>query len=149
MLNPGHKNLGQVATADINAATAGAVITESTAEAGEVIAYLGSLEGMLAATIGATFNYGAGGTSAVVHIETSANQGQSWIEVARFDFATASAEKAANLSGLTPVGVYDATTALSANAVKDGLLGDRWRARLVTVGTYSGSTSLSVWMNAR
>lgn len=148
MNNPGLKNLGDAALAAINAATAAAVITSESGEAGTQ-AYLDDLDGMLAASIQANFNYGSGGTSLKVIVETSLDLGVTWIEVARFAFTTAAAEKVANLSGLTPVTTVYAPTTLSDDAVKDGILGTRWRASILAVGTYAGNTSLSLRMNAR
>lgn len=148
MNNPGRKNLGDVSLAAINAATAAAVVTAETDRNGVNQAYIDSLDGMVGATLQANFNYGSGGTSLKVMIETTLDLGTTWIEVARFAFTTASAEKlfnltnAAKLSGYTPA-------ALSDDTAVDGLLGEYWRARILTVGTYAGNTSLSLRMQAR
>lgn len=149
MNNPGMKILGDASLAAINAATTAAVITEDTDATGAARAYLDGLDGMLAATIEANFSYGSGGTSLKVMIETSLDQGTTWTEVARLAFTTASAQKVVNLSGLTPVTTVYAPAALSDDAVKDGVFGPRWRARILTVGVYAGNSSLSVRMIAR
>lgn len=145
MINAGLFNLGDVALAAINAATSATVVTSGV----DGVAYIDDLDGILAATIQANFNYGSsGGTSIKVIIETTLDDGTTWIEVARFAFTTSSAEKIANLSALTPVTtVYTATT-LSDDAVKDGILGPRWRARILTVGTYVGNASLALRLAA-
>jgi hypothetical protein len=102
------------------------------------------------AIIQGSFTYGSGGTSASVWVQTSADQGLTWIDVANFSFTTASARFAYNLSALTPVTAEYTPTdgALAANTAKDGLLGNLWRAKLTTTGTYV-ATSLRVDVQAR
>jgi len=73
---------------------------------------------------------------------TSLDDGQTQIQIARFDFTTASAIKTANVSGLLSKAVA-AYADLAAEGVNDGLLGDRLAVKLITTGTYSG-TVLSV-----
>lgn len=151
MNNPGLYNLGDVALSVINAATSATVVTSGTDSAGNSIAYLDNLDGMLAATIQANFNYGSGGDTLKVLVETTFDQGTTYVEVARFAFATASAEKLANLSALTPVTTVYAPTTLSDDTVKDGILGPRWRARILkgAGSAYAGNTSLSLRLIAR
>jgi hypothetical protein len=144
MINPGLYNLGDVSLAAINAATTAAVVTSGVDGA----AYIDDLDGILSATIQANFNYGSGGTSLKVIVETTLDDGQTWVEVARLAFTTASAAKVVNLSALTPVSTVYAPTTLSDDTVKDGILGPRWRARILTVGTYAGNTSLSLRLAA-
>jgi hypothetical protein len=150
MENPGIRNLGDVALAAINAATTAAVVTSAADANGQTQAYVDRIEGALAVMLEANFNYGSGGDTLKVMVETSADQGTTWIEVARFAFATASAQKVVNLSGLTPVAVY-APGSLSDDAVKDGILGDRFRARILkgAGAAYAGNTSLSLRLHAR
>jgi hypothetical protein len=149
MNSPGLKNLGDVALAAINAATTATVVTSSTDNDGTTIAYVNGLEGMLAATLQANLNYGSGGTSVKVLWETSLDQGTTWLEVCRMAFGVASEENVVNLSGLTAKTTIITPAALSDDACQDGIFGDRWRARILTVGTYAGNTSLSLRMNAR
>ena len=149
MDSPGLKNLGDVALAAINAATTATVVTSSSDSAGNAQAYIDGLEGMLAASLSVNFTYGSGGTSLKVIIETSLDQGTTWIEVWRAAFATASEQNVVNLSGLTPKTTPNTPAALSDDTCLDGMFGDRWRARILAVGTYAGNTSLSIRMNAR
>lgn len=144
MNNPGLYSLGDVALAAINAATAATVVTSGV----DGVAYLDDLDGILSATIQANFNWGSGGTTLKAIIETTLDDGTTWVEVARFAFTTASAAKVANLSALTPVTTVYAPTTLSDDAVKDGILGPRWRARILTTGTYAGNTSLALRLAA-
>lgn len=151
MNNPGPKNLGDVALATINAATAGAVVTSAPDANGATQAYVGDFDDMFGATLSANFVYGSGGDTLKVAIETTLNQGASWVEVTRFAFAQASAEKVVNLSALTPVTTVYPPAALSDDTVKDGILGQRWRARIIkgAGAAYAGNTSLSLRMLAR
>src|SRR5258708_8742012 len=89
MLNPGNRVLAQRAV--------------TTAITGEAQTAFTDLVGIQAATIEAQFQYGSGGTTAKVWVQVSLDLGQSWIDVACFAFATASATKVINLSGMTPV----------------------------------------------
>ena len=90
--------------------------------------------------------YGSGGTSIDAWVQTTMDQGASWIDVAQFNWTTASAKKLFNLSGLTPITtIYTPTDAtLAANTCKDGVLGDVWRVKYTTVGVYATNTVLSV-----
>lgn len=149
MNNPGIYNLGDAALAAINAATAATVITSASEEGGNV-AYIDGLDGMQAVTLQANFNYGSsGGTSVKVDIETTCDQGTTWVPIARFAFLTASAEKLFNLSGLTPKTSAVTPASLSDDSVVDGIFGDRLRCRITTVGTYVGNASLAVRAIAR
>ena len=133
-------NLGDVT---ITAAVTDLVITNGVSVSGVPQGFIDRLEGMKAVTLQARLNYGAGGTTIKVDVETSLDQGNTWIPVARFAFATASAVKAANLSGLTPKAPA-AVASLSDDAVLDGVLGDRLRARITSTGAYTSNTSLSI-----
>ena len=133
----------------ITAAVSDIVITEGTSASGAAQAQIDRLEGMTALTIQAKFVYGAGGTSVKVDIETSLDQGLSWVPIARLAFTTANAVKVINLSGLT-VKTTPATPApLSDDSCLDGVLGDRIRCRITSVGTYSSNTSISVRASIR
>jgi hypothetical protein len=150
MDNPGIRTLGDVALAAINAATAGAVVTLAADEQGVTQPYVDRLQGAVAVLISASFTYGAGGDTLKVVVETTPDQGTTWVEVARFAFAMASAQKVANLSALTPVAVYT-PAALSDDTVKDGIIGDRFRARIIkgAGAAYSGNTGLTLRIHVR
>lgn len=146
MNNPGTKNLGDRA---LTTALTGEVITSAPDSQGQTQGYIENLEGMLAATLSVNFVYGSGGSTCIVTVETSLDQGTTWTEVARFAFATASEQNQVNLSGLTPVTTVYTPAALSSDTVKDGIFGDRWRAKVTSTGTYAGNSSVSVRLNAR
>lgn len=97
------------------------------------------LDSMTATTIEAVLQYGSGGTSIDAVVQTSFDGGTVWLDVARFSFTTASATKVANLSGLLSKAVTT-YAALSGEGVLDGVLGDRLRAIVTSVGTYAETT---------
>lgn len=109
------------------------------------------LDGMLAVTLQARFAYGSGGTTAKLYIQTSIDQGVTPIDIACIAFDTEGATAVVNLSGLTPktTEVVPTDGALTDDTCVDGILGDRLRAKIVTVGTYASSTVLSVRAAAR
>ncbi len=97
------------------------------------------LDGANAATLFADFAYGSGGTTCSAIIATSLDGGSTWRHICRFDFATATAEKWANLSGFISVGIT-AYADLGTEGVTDGLLGDRLCAIVESTGTYVNTT---------
>lgn len=107
------------------------------------------LSGALAITLSARLAYGSGGTSCYAVVETSLDQGVTWVQIARFDFATSGLQKLLTVSGLTPRIAAANAGSLSADTALDGTIGDRLRATVVSTGTYAGSTVLSVRANVR
>lgn len=145
MDNPGVYDLG---SRSIGAALTEEVITSIADGQGTTREWVSDLLGILGATIQALFTFGSGGITCVVTIETSLDQGSTWIEIARLAFTTANAQKVINLSALTPVSTVYTPAALSDNTVKDGILGDRMRARVTSTGTYV-STTLALRLTTR
>lgn len=136
MNNPGYYSL-----ADLSITTA---LTGSAQTAIE------DLEGIFAASIQAKFAYGSGGTSAKAYVQTTLDNGLTWVDIASFAFTTSSATKIVNLSGLTPktTAVTPSDGALSDDTCVDGVLGDAFRVKITSVGVYVNST-LSVKLIAR
>jgi hypothetical protein len=143
MLNPGIYNIGDQA---ITTALTGSVITDGTSETGEDQAFIDRLDGMSAASIQVRFAYGSGGTTAKVYVQTSLDQGTTWIDIACAAFTTSSATKLFNLSGLTakttPANPTDG--AMTDDTSLDGVLGDRLRVKVTTTGTYATNTTVAV-----
>ena len=133
-------NLGDYA---LTSAQTDLVITSGSASSGASQAFIDNLDGMTAVTIQARLAYGSGGTSLKVDVETSLDQGQTWVAVARLAFTTSSAVKVVNLSGLTVKTTPATPGTLSDDSCLDGVLGDRLRCRITSVGTYA-STTVSV-----
>ncbi len=146
MLVPGAFDLGS--KNPIAAAVTDEVLTLGIGGRGETVPYLSGLGGALAWSLQCNFVYGSGGTTAILRVQTSLDGGASWLDAARFDFATANSRKIANLSGLT-VGAVAEYAALSAEGKNDGLLGPLARAILTTTGTYAGATSIACRLVAR
>jgi hypothetical protein len=115
-------------------------------QVGEVV---DDLSGALAVTLSARLAYGSGGTSCYALVETSLDQGVTWVQIARFDFTTSGLQKVLTVSGLTPRLAAASAGSLSADTALDGTLGDRLRATVVSTGTYAGSTVVSVRANVR
>lgn len=136
MNNPGYYSL-----ADLSITTA---LTGSAQTAIE------DLEGTLAASIQAKFAYGSGGTSVKAYVQTTLDNGLTWVDIAAFAFMTSSATKVVNLSGLTPktTAVTPSDGALVDDTCVDGVLGDALRVKITSVGTYV-NTTLSVKLIAR
>jgi hypothetical protein len=113
--------------------------------------YVDNLEGMLSGNFEIRFSYGAGGTDCKVYVQTSLDQGDTWIDIAQAKFTTSSGTKVLNLSGLTPVtsAVSPTDGGMSDNSSIDGILGDRFRTKVTSTGTYTTNTSVAVRLNAR
>ena len=94
----------------------------------------------------AKFLFGAGGTSVDAYVQTSVDGGVSWIDIMQFSFAGVALTKvsAVALSTALAPAVAPVDGALTANTILNGLFGDRLRLKYVTVGIYSGATSLKV-----
>lgn len=148
MDRPGTYNLGDVS---VTVAATAAVVTASSDASGTAIAYLDRLEGLLAAALQLNFTYGSGGTKVTAYVQTSLDQGVSWIDVWCGTFTTSSAKKVVNLSALTPktTAVTPTDGALADDTAVDGVIGDRWRLKYTSTGTYAGNTALSARLVAR
>lgn len=148
MNNPGIKNLGDVA---ITTALTSSVITDGTSINGEDQAFIDRLEGMTALTLFLRLAYGSGGTTVRAYVQTSLDQGTTWIDIACVLFGVASETAILNLSGLTPktTQITPSDGALADDTCVDGVLGDRLRVKVTTTGTYAGNTTLSVRAAAR
>jgi hypothetical protein len=95
----------------------------------------------------AVFAYGSSGTSVDAWVQTTVDQGATWIDIANFHFTTSALKKLFNLSSATPI-TSQATPGdgvLSANTAVDGIIGGQLRVKYTTVGTYAGATSLGIY----
>lgn len=95
----------------------------------------------------ATFNYGSGGTTVKAWLQTSLDGGTTWHDIANFAFTTSAGKFLHNVvaepaTPYTPAAPTDAT--LADNTVKNGPIGDRFRVKYTTTGTYAGATNLRV-----
>lgn len=98
------------------------------------------------------FTYGSGGTSADAYLQTSADGGITWGDVANFHFLLASARFWSVLtstpSTAVPPGYVPLDAGLTANTVKDGIFGSMFRVKYLTAGTYAGGTLMRIDANA-
>ena len=113
-----------------------------TAVVGPTLEFRATLILPLSVLIQGKFIYGSGGTTVSAWVQTSADGGSTWTDVANFSYTTLSARSLYNLSALT-VGTtaYVPTDGtLAANTSKDGVVGSLWRVKYTTTGTYVGTT---------
>lgn len=121
---------------DLNITTAGSQETDW-------VTISDSVEQLL---IEARLLYGSGGTTAQLYIQTQLPDGTTDMDIACLAFGMANAVKVVNLSRKTPKTTPLTPTdgALADNTCVDGVIGRKVKCKLVTVGTYAGSTALSV-----
>ncbi len=109
------------------------------------------LSGMNYLAVEAIFVRAAGGTSADAYVQTSLDGGVTWIDIMNFHFLVTTASKISAVKKDTALAavVTPGTSALGSNLILSGLLGDRLRVNLTTVGTYSGASSLALYAVAK
>jgi hypothetical protein len=134
MISPGIKSLGDF------------TITAAGTQVGDAV---DGLEGMSECDVQIRFQYGAGGSGLKVYIQDSGDQGTTWRDLWCFTATTASKTRARRLkpdgNEMTPT-----DGALGDDQVASGLvLGDMLRAKIISTGTYSGSTLVSIRATAR
>ena len=83
-----------------------------------------------------------GGTSLQAWIQTSFDGGVTWVDVMCFAFANTAGRKISSVRRAVAVGANYAATdgTLADNTIKDGLIGDRVRAKITSVDTYAAAT---------
>lgn len=104
-----------------------------------------------ALSLHAVFTYQASSaTSVTAYVQTTID-GVHWVDVACFQFTTASDTKYVNLSGMTSVNTPTATTegSMTANTSANGILGDQYRVKVTSVGTYGAATTLAIYAVGR
>jgi hypothetical protein len=136
MQNPGVYSLG-----DLTITAAGTAVGDPVID----------LDGMQSALLQVRLAYGSGGSAIRAYVQCSADQSTTWYDVACVLFGTASEVALLNLSALTPktTQVDPTDGALADDTAVDGLLTDRMRLKVVSTGTYAGSTLLSARLVAR
>lgn len=134
-------SLGKFTLGDLN-------ITTAATQAGTAVT---DLKGMLAALLQLRFAYGSGGTAVKVYVQSTADGGTTWYDVACIVFNTASETALLNLSALTAKTTQVTPTdgSLTDDTAVDGLIGDQLRIKVVSTGTYAGNTLLSARLVAR
>lgn len=102
--------------------------------------------GMQSLAVQATVAVAASGSSIDAFVQTSLDGGATWIDIMNFHFVNTPGSKvsAVTVNIALAAAVTPGDGALTANTILTGLLGDRLRVKYVTVGTYSGGTTLAV-----
>jgi hypothetical protein len=127
-------------------------ITTAIAAPGETQGVLTHLDDTNQVIVAGLFTYGSGGTSAKAWLQTSFDNGATWVDVASLAFLTTTASKISVLSAnVAPGSQAFAPTegSLADNTVVNGAIGDRMRVKVITAGTYAGGTTLQVWVTPR
>lgn len=107
------------------------------------------LDGMSEADVQVNFQYGpSGGTTCKTYIQTSLDQGSSWIDLYCMAAATVSKKRHVRLKPDGTIGTAS-DGALADDSLATGLvLGDRLRVKAIVAGTYVGA-ELSVRVAVR
>ena len=94
----------------------------------------------------ATFTRAGGGTTTDVFIQTSLDNGSTWIDIMQFALTTTTVTKISSVRPFIAMAANVTPTdgGLSDNTILDGLIGDRLRAKTVVVGSYTGASSLTL-----
>jgi hypothetical protein len=110
-----------------------------------------NLDGMLACMASLRLAYGSGGTTVRAYVQTTPDDGTTVCDIACILFGTASEQQILNFSALTPktTQVTPGDAALADDTAIDGILGTKLRLKVVSTGTYAGSTVLSGRITAR
>lgn len=85
--------------------------------------------------IQAKFDYGDGGESVVVRVQTSLDEGATAIDLVCLGFEKESGLKLVNISGLTPRMPFTPEP-LKPGAINDGVVGDHLRWQITSKGVY-------------
>jgi hypothetical protein len=119
-----------------------AITTAVTGSLSNTITTGDNVDGVIAQVV---FTYGSGGTNATAYLQTSLDGGATWIDIYAFQATTASKSAVVNLRSDTVITTAAAPTdgSLTANTAVSGIIGDRFRVKYTTTGTYA-STTLAV-----
>ena len=120
----------------------GTITTAGTVISGTVT----NLQDKIVNALGAVFTYGSGGTTAKAFVQTSFDDGATWQDVTVFSFTTATARKGVTLGWPTLGTAHFAVTdgALADNTMSGAPIGNMVRTKLISTGTYAGTTTLVV-----
>ena len=120
----------------------GTITTAGTVISGTVT----NLQDKIINALGAVFTYGSSGTTAKAFVQTSFDDGANWHDVTVFSFTTASAQKGATLGWPTLGTAHYVVTdgSLADNAMSGAPIGNMVRCKVISVGTYAGTTTLVV-----
>lgn len=102
--------------------------------------WLTGLDGIESVSAQIALNYGSGGSTINVYLQTSLDGGTTAIDIANRSWTTASETKVMNFFTDLAVTAFTPTDgALTANTEKNGILGNRLRLKIVVTGTYANT----------
>lgn len=125
----------------LNATLSTAVAADVTA--GVFVPRNGRVESL---TLQGTITVAGGGTTAKAWVQTSLDGGLTWIDIANFAFTTSTAVRCYHLTAAAVTSIATPTDGTLADSTAiNGLLGDRFRVKLTTTGTYTGASSFVIY----
>lgn len=96
-------------------------------------------------TLQAVITVAGGGTTAKAWVQTSLDNGATWVDIANFAFTTSTAKRAYHLTAAAVTSIATPTEGtLADNTAVNGLLGELYRVKLTTTGTYTGASSFVI-----
>lgn len=138
MNNPGRKTL-YYGTGDF-------AITTADTYTGE---WLTALDGMVSATVQLKFSYGSGGTTARAYVQTTFD-GTNPVDIACVLFTTADETVSINFDGTADAAQHVVTDGTMTDDTDiSGFLGTSMRVKVISTGTYAGSTQIAVRATVR
>lgn len=93
------------------------------------------------------FAYGSGGTNVTSYVQTSFDEGATWFDIAASRFTTSAATRMYTVQSGALAGTASTTpgdAALTIDTTLQGFIGDRFRVKYISTGTYAGATTLTV-----
>lgn len=96
-------------------------------------------------TVWGAFVHGAAGTTCKAWLQTSFDDGATWVDIVCFAFTTASANRVTQVNNFVAAAVVTPVDgALADNTIVNGILGPRLRLKITTTGTYTTDTTLAI-----
>lgn len=106
------------------------------------------LDGVNHISLEAKFVRAGGGTTCKVWIQTTLDGGTTWFDIACFAFTTTTANKLHSVTNFpsTPMtpGTAPVDGALADDTVLSGVIGNQFRTKMTTTGTYTGASSVTI-----
>ena len=109
--------------------------------------WVAGFDGISSLSVDLQMLYGSGGTSGKIFVQTSLRQAtettDAGVDLISMTFTTASKARLFTVTGDTSVTVTPTDGTLTDDTIQNGVLGDRFRLKIVTLGTYSNQSQVS------